>query len=277
MECEVVSSFFNAEANTISEDFTKNTGDTNKLYDDFLHIIDELNISLDHLILPSTVKCVYNPTIYARRTFEMYIKKYCNTKKSVMYFGMNPGPWGMSQTGVPFGEIGSVRDWLGIEGPVDKPPHEIPARPVKGFDCTRTEVSGKRFWGLFKDICRTPEKFFETSFIYNYMPVQWMKSNGCNLTPGDFKTSEMEELFNICDPVFIKVLELYEVRTVVAIGKFCETRAQKATQKYLSGSSIEVLYLPHPSPRAVNNNNWNQKAMDILKKLDLMKYYQKPD
>lgn len=160
-----------------------------------------------------------------------------------------------------------------IEGPVEKPTNEISSRPVNGFDCTRTEVSGKRFWGLFKDLCGSPENFFLTSFVYNYLPQQWMKGNGCNLTPGDFRVTQMNPLFAICDPIFVKVLELYDVKTIVAIGKFCETRAQKALKQYLPESSIEVVYLPHPSPRSVNNNNWDVKAVDHLKQFDLLKHY----
>ncbi|XP_069360808.1 single-strand selective monofunctional uracil DNA glycosylase [Maniola hyperantus] len=267
MMVEVVSSFFSSEeTNKIQES-------PNDLSDEFLELADEMNEDLNEFKLPPAVKCVYNPSIYARYTFEMYARKYCNTKKKIMFFGMNPGPWGMSQTGVPFGEISSVRDWLGIEGPVNKPPHEIRERPVDGFDCKRTEVSGKRFWGLLKTICGTPVKFFETSFVYNYINQQWMKSNGCNLTPGDFKVSEMEPLYNICDPIFVKILKLYEVEIIVAIGKFCETRAQKAIKKYLPSSSIKILYLSHPSPRSVNNNNWEQKALEELKRHDLLKYY----
>ncbi|XP_049877484.1 single-strand selective monofunctional uracil DNA glycosylase [Pectinophora gossypiella] len=273
MDSEVVSSFFCKEASCNAANETCLTG-SQSICDDFLHIIDELNVLLGQFQFPSTVECIYNPTIYARHTFEMYVRKYCNTKKPIMYFGMNPGPWGMSQTGVPFGEVNSVRDWLGIQGPVGKPPKEISARPVKGFDCTRTEVSGKRFWGLFKDICVVPDKFFETSFVYNYIPQQWMKNNGCNVTPGDLKTQQMENLFNICDRVLIKVLELYEVKTIVAIGKFCETRAQKAIKKYMSGSPVQILYMPHPSPRAVNNNNWDQKAIACLKNQNLLQFYQ---
>ncbi|XP_045776673.1 single-strand selective monofunctional uracil DNA glycosylase [Maniola jurtina] len=264
---EVVSSFFSSEETNLIQK------SPNDLSDEFLELADEMNEALNEFNLPPAVKCVYNPSIYARYTFEMYARKYCNTKKKIMFFGMNPGPWGMSQTGVPFGEISSVRDWLGIEGPVNKPPHEIRERPVDGFDCKRTEVSGKRFWGLLKTICGTPENFFKTSFVYNYINQQWMKSNGCNLTPGDFKVSDMEPLYNICDPIFVKILKLYEVEIVVAIGKFCETRAQKAIKKYLPSSSIKILYLSHPSPRSVNNNNWEQKALEELKRHDLLKYY----
>ncbi|XP_028038648.1 single-strand selective monofunctional uracil DNA glycosylase isoform X2 [Bombyx mandarina] len=209
----VVSSFF-------SEPKTNKHSST--IAEDFLFYIDELNQQLDDFKTPASVQCVYNPTKYARECFETYVKKYCNTKKRIMYFGMNPGPWGMSQTGVPFGEISSVRDWLGIKGSVGKPPLEIKSRPVNGFDCKRTEVSGKRFWGLFKNLCGEPNNFFESSFVYNYLPEQWMKNNGCNLTPGDFK----------------------------------------------------VIYMPHPSPRAVNNNNWDDKALHCLKQNNLLHFYQ---
>ncbi|KAJ8724015.1 hypothetical protein PYW07_007995 [Mythimna separata] len=158
-----------------------------------------------------------------------------------MYVGMNPGPFGMSQTGVPFGEIRSVRDWLGISGPVEKPPIEIRKRPVNGFDCNRSEVSGRRFWGLMKSLCGTPENFFKTSFVYNYLPQQWLTAEEAkNLTPEDFKKREVQELYNICDPVFHKVLELYEVEKIVAIGRFCETRAKETLKRYTSSRSIEV-------------------------------------
>lgn len=91
METVVVSSFF---PQTSKQKTSEN------LCEDFLDLIDELNDSLESFNLPATVHCVYNPTVYARATLEMYIKKYCNSKKPIMYFGMNPGPWGMSQTGV---------------------------------------------------------------------------------------------------------------------------------------------------------------------------------
>ncbi|XP_050667915.1 single-strand selective monofunctional uracil DNA glycosylase [Leptidea sinapis] len=261
---EVTSVFFASDTNEEPND---------DLCDEFLNIIENYNESLTQLFLPSKVKHVYNPTIYARETFETYIRKYCSSKKKIMFFGMNPGPWGMSQTGVPFGEISSVRDWLCIEGQVDRPPNENEFRPVKGFQCTRTEVSGKRFWGLFKKLCHTPENFFKTSFVYNYINQQWMTSSGCNITPSDFKMSEMEPLYNIGDLVLANVLRLYEVDTVVAIGRFCLLRAQKAISQYILLKNVKIVYMPHPSPRVVKNNNWEEKALHCLKSHDLLQYY----
>ena len=36
-------------------------------------------------------------------------------RKEAVFLGMNPGLWGMAQTGVPFGTVSLVRDWMGIE------------------------------------------------------------------------------------------------------------------------------------------------------------------
>ncbi|XP_047511589.1 single-strand selective monofunctional uracil DNA glycosylase [Pieris napi] len=267
---KIVSAFFASPQSYRSEEVEDNDDD---ICEEFLKIIGDYNESLKNIKLPETVTHVYNPTIYARDTFEMYIRKYCNTKKKIMFFGMNPGPWGMSQTGVPFGEISSVRDWLGIEGCVGKPLEENAARPVRGFDCTRTEVSGKRFWGLFKKLCGFPEVFFETSLVYNYINQQWMNSKGCNITPADFKMSQMESLYNIGDLVFANVLRLYGVETVVAIGRFCLVRAQKAISQYILLKNVKVIYLPHPSPRVVNNNDWEERAISCLRNNNLLQYY----
>ncbi|XP_045502500.1 single-strand selective monofunctional uracil DNA glycosylase [Colias croceus] len=258
---EVVSAFFTFE-------------EEKEISDDFIRIIENYNELLENFKIPATIKHVYNPTVYAEYTFRMYVKKYCNTKKKIMFFGMNPGPWGMSQTGVPFGEVSSVRDWLGIEGPVQKPLNENEARPVNGFKCTRTEISGKRFWGLFNKLCGVPENFFKTSFVYNYINQQWMNSKGCNITPADFKVSDMEPLYSMGDCVLADVLRLYEVETIVAIGRFCLTRAQKTISQYAL-QNIKVVYLMHPSPRVVNNGNWEQRAIECLRSHDLLKYYNK--
>ena len=64
---------------------------------------------------------VYNPHEYARTPHNRYVRAYGNSRKVVLFLGMNPGPFGMAQTGVPFGDVESVRDWLGIVGPVSRP------------------------------------------------------------------------------------------------------------------------------------------------------------
>ena len=57
---------------------------------------------------------VYNPLEYAIRPHRLYIRRFADGPRRVVFLGMNPGPYGMAQTGIPFGEITHVRDWLGL-------------------------------------------------------------------------------------------------------------------------------------------------------------------
>src|SRR5262245_8953939 len=79
---------------------------------------------------------VYNPLIYARAPHELYLERWGETPKEVLLLGMNPGPFGMAQTGVPFGDVAMVRDFVGVSAEVGRPEQEHPARPVLGFRCT---------------------------------------------------------------------------------------------------------------------------------------------
>ena len=124
-------------------------------------IARELSRKLSPLVFSSPVTHVYNPLEYAWKPHKQYLETYGVGRREVILFGMNPGPWGMAQTGVPFGEVQIVRDWLGIQGPVNKPANEHPKRAIEGFNCRRSEVSGARLWGFIRDTFKTPEKFFE--------------------------------------------------------------------------------------------------------------------
>lgn len=153
-----------------------------------LNIAKQLNQRLQSLTFKSPIEFVYNPVEYAFNLHEQYINTYCKSTKEIIFIGMNPGPFGMCQTGVPFGDINHVKDWLGIDGVLlSKPENECPNRPILGLSCTRQEISGQKFWGLFEKICGTPENFFKSAFVYNYCPLAFMKNNGANVTPNNIK------------------------------------------------------------------------------------------
>ena len=156
------------------------------------------------------VAWVYNPLRYARAGHEAYLARYGGGRRRVLFVGMNPGPWGMAQTGVPFGEVRAVRDWLGICVPVDRPEHEHPRRPVLGFACPRSEVSGRRLWGLMREAFGTPEEFFAGHFVANYCPLLFLDAGGTNLTPDRLRAAERDRLFGLCDDHLAGLLELFE-------------------------------------------------------------------
>lgn len=210
------------------------------------------------------VAYVYNPLVYARAPYREYLRRYGRGRKEVLFFGMNPGPFGMAQTGVPFGAVSHVRDFLGIEGRVSRPGREHPKRPVLGFACPREEVSGARLWGFVRDRFGTPERFFARCFVANYCPLLFLEASGRNRTPVELPAAERAPLLAACDAALRRTAAALRPRLVVGIGRFAEARAREA----LAGSGIAVAALPHPSPASpAANRGWSQAAGRVLRDL----------
>ena len=217
-------------------------------------ITDELVAALSPLTFSEPVTHVYNPLIYARAAWDSYCEKYGQGPRKVLALGMNPGPFGMSQVGVPFGEIEHVRDWLGIHAPIGKPPIEHPERPILGFDCPRSEVSGRRLWAWAKETYGTPESFFETFFITNYCPLVFMEGpNGRNRVPEKLPKAEREPVFAACDVALRQTVELMQPEYIVGVGKFAEKKARQV----VGDLGITIGSVPHPSPASpLANRGW---------------------
>jgi single-strand selective monofunctional uracil DNA glycosylase len=196
---------------------------------------------------------VYNPLEYAREAHLEYLARFMSSPKEVVLLGMNPGPWGMAQTGVPFGEVELVRDWLGIEASVGRPAVEHPKRPVLGFGCTRREVSGRRLWGWARDRFETPRAFFTRFAVGNYCPLAFMAESGRNLTPDRLPASDRAALFEACDEALRATMDRLRPAWVVGIGRFAEQRARAALQ----GLDLQVGRALHPSPASpAANRGW---------------------
>lgn len=206
---------------------------------------------------------VYNPLVYARAPHEMYLQRYGEGAKGrVLLVGMNPGPFGMAQTGVPFGDVAMVRDFIGIESKVLRPEREHPARPVTGFACTRSEVSGTRLWGWARDRFHTPERFFGRFFVLNYCPLVFMEEGGKNRTPDKLPASEQTQLTLACDRALAAMVATLAPSLVVGVGAFAEQSARRA----LAGSSVRVGVVLHPSPASPKaNSGWARIAEEQLR------------
>jgi len=207
---------------------------------------------VEELAFPS-VPFVYDPLVYAREPHEAYLRRWgARAPRELLLLGMNPGPFGMAQTGVPFGDVAMVRDFVGITGRVGKPPHEHPRRPVTGFDCRRSEVSGTRFWGWARSRFETAEHFFARAFVANWCPLVFMEETGRNRTPDKLPASERAPLFAACDDALVRIVEELRPRLVVGVGRFAEQRARAAL-----GGDVEIGWILHPSPASpAANVNW---------------------
>lgn len=213
------------------------------------------------LSFSSPVAYVYNPLEYAFRPHRRYLERFGEGKKRVVLMGMNPGPFGMAQTGVPFGAVEQVRGFLGIEEPVGRPSREHPKRPVEGFACRRNEVSGARLWGAIAARHKRPEAFFRHHLVVNYIPLLFLEESGRNLTPDKIKKPEREPLEAISDEHIRRVVEILEPEWVIGIGAF----AKKSAARAVRGRDVKLGTIPHPSPASpAANRDWAGLARAAL-------------
>lgn len=204
---------------------------------------------------------VYNPLRYAWQPHRLYLERYAATRKRVVFLGMNPGPWGMAQTGVPFGEIDAVKNWMGIEAPVDIPFPEHPKRPIVGFACEKSEVSGRRLWGLFSERYPNASDFFSEHFVLNYCPLVFMEESSRNRTPDKLPVAESGPLFEACNLHLRRCVELLQPEWIVGVGAFALAQAKAA----LEGIDIQYGKVLHPSPASpAANRGWSPAATKQL-------------
>jgi single-strand selective monofunctional uracil DNA glycosylase len=220
-----------------------------------------LSTAVDSLSFAPPVSHVYNPLDYAWDVHRRYLERYGNGRRRVVFLGMNPGPFGMAQTGVPFGEIASARDWLGLAGPVGQPRVPNPKRPVEGFACRRSEVSGQRLWGLFRARFGTAEAFFGEHFVANYCPLVFFEG-GRNLTPDKLPAAEQRPLLAACDTHLRTLVETLAPEWVIGIGRWAQERAVLALAQQPGLQFGRVL---HPSPASpAANRGWADAATQQL-------------
>ncbi len=239
---------------------------------------DDLRESIDRLTFRDPVTHVYNPLRYAWKAHQAYLRKAPRGRADAVFLGMNPGPWGMAQTGVPFGEISFVRDFVGIRTDIDKPDREHPKRRIEGFDCQRSEVSGRRFWGYLQSRFGTSAEFFKKNFVINYCPLIFMEASGRNRTPDKLPAEEREVLQGLCDRHLNRVLSVLKPNVVVAVGTYAEaclgrclasppwtpgkptaksSKSSRPSAPPSTGHSWRIARILHPSPASpAANRDW---------------------
>lgn len=224
----------------------------------------DLSAAAARLKFRAPVACVYNPLEYAWPAHESYLERFAARRKRVIFLGMNPGPFGMAQTGVPFGEVAAVGNWMGIRSGVSQPRCVHPKRPIQGFACTRSEVSGRRLWGLFADRFGTADEFFADHFVANYCPLVFMDEGGRNLTPDKLPVAESEPLYAVCDLHLRALVSTLQPEWLIGVGDFAEKRARLV----LPASTVRIGRILHPSPASpAANRGWDAAAAKQLRAL----------
>ena len=206
-----------------------------------------LSAACENMQFGAPVSHVYRPLQYAWEPHRAYLQKYAAAPKRALFLGMNPGPWGMAQTGVPFGEVAAVRGWLKIGGNVSAPANAHPKRPVLGFACPKSEVSGRRLWGLFAARYPRAADFFAGHFVLNYCPLLFLAADEkrcANITPDKLSAAEKKALFAACDNFLRAAVAELKPEFLIGVGGFAEARLQNL----FGGGGAAIGKILHPSP-----------------------------
>jgi single-strand selective monofunctional uracil DNA glycosylase len=225
-----------------------------KLLDNALDLRD----AMERLTFKKPVAYVYNPLMYAWEGHRQYIEKFVDGPRDILLVGMNPGPWGMAQTGVPFGEVNLVKTWMGIDAKIGRPKREHPARPVLGFDCKRSEVSGTRMWGTISKKFPAAKDFFAHHYVIGFCPLLFLEESGRNLTPDKIAKHDRAPLEKACAEHLGVLIDVLKPKTIVAIGGY-------AAKRIATVSDLPIVTMPHPSPASPQaNRDWAGLARKAL-------------
>ena len=241
--------------------------------DEVLAAARELSDEMNALHFSPPVACTYNPLDYAWAGHEAYVRRFASTPKQVLYLGMNPGPFGMAQTGVPFGEIPAVTLWMGITASIGQPPVTHPKRPIQGFSCPRSEVSGRRLWGLFEQLYGPAPVFFEHAYVANYCPLIWMSESGANIPPAQLPREQATRIDAACQRHLVRLIRALRPTCLIGVGAYAMQQLQIAADT-ITESSITLGSILHPSPASpLSNKCWPDKPreqiIDLLRRASL--------
>ena len=102
-----------------------------QLKDAALRLSEDCDRGINRILKHKLVAHVTNPLDYAWAYHEQFIDKWSVFGATTLLLGMNPGPYGMAQTGVPFGATAMAREILQIEErDVRTPPGAHQKRPI---------------------------------------------------------------------------------------------------------------------------------------------------
>lgn len=234
--------------------------------DALLAAAQKLSREVGGMSFSAPVTHIYNPLTYAWGCHEQYLRRFGEGSKRIVFLGMNPGPFGMTQIGVPFGEIAAARDWMHLDAAIDKPEQENPARPIEGWACSRSEVSGRRLWGLFADRFGSAQAFFAGHFVANYCPLAFLAA-GRNITPDKLLPVEAAPLFAACDAHLVELVRATDAEWVIGIGAFAEAQARRALVQL---PHVRIGRVLHPSPASpAANRGWAEQATRQMQALGL--------
>jgi len=165
---------------------------------------------------------VWNPALYALDIYQEYLTKFPPEPGAILALGLNPGPYGMAQTGIPFTDCRTASGALGMEMTIPgKAPDDLISRLKKANGkwrgtYERSSLGMYRFlilaWGDIKTAYRN-------WFVGNPCPLLFLDPERWNVTPADPRLRRMKEVGELRQRAVIGFSEILNPRGIVCFGK----------------------------------------------------------
>ncbi|XP_037927861.1 single-strand selective monofunctional uracil DNA glycosylase-like [Teleopsis dalmanni] len=240
------------------------------LWQQFYEIEKELNEKLRHYRAPiEDITHIYNPVEYAADLHCEYLRKYLDRPKRVVFLAVHPEQNGMAQTGVPFGNVSTVRDMMKLCGEVKQPNRLHPKHPVLGLNCHINEPSGVRFWGLMDKIAGSLDTFSEQCFVHTFCPLLFFNEYGRTIEPCVLPFEIKYPMRDLLVEALCKEMKLVQPEIIVVTGNYVYNGLQRSE---LYAKTLLVMTNPHPW--VPNNHNWVRRSERWLYQYDIVKYLQ---
>jgi single-strand selective monofunctional uracil DNA glycosylase len=225
---------------------------------------------------------VLNPGRYGERWHARFRRAYPMSPRPLLVFGLNPGPYGMAQTGVPFTDLkrlesalpGLWKDLVASGEPVTRPGL---APPSLARHLTRTfESSSVRVYRFLERAYGRPELALREVVFVNPCPLLFIDpETGANRTPADLpralrarKAAELVHAFEeLRRATVLEAVAELEPRGAILLGRDVAAAVGEALRAALGARS--VVEWEHPA-RAVPET-WSRGLADELRKRGLLR------
>lgn len=182
---------------------------------------------------------VWNPQLYGLPLYRRFAEGHLPAKPgALLAFGLNPGKYGMSQTGIPFTDVTRAAQ-IGI--PLE-PPGVAPVSLRPFLKSYRVERSSASVYGLLDEVWGSPREGWRAMWALAPCGLLFLEKEGENVTPADARLKR-DDVLALRLRVIRESVALAKPRGVLLLGQDVARVAADAL------ADQDVLVVDHPVAR----------------------------
>ena len=192
---------------------------------------------------------VWNPPLYTEEIYRRFLQRYPPKPSPILLLGLNPGPHGMAQTGIPFTDCRTASQLLDISLPIPgKAPTDLARRlkkPTGRWRSTyeRSSLGIYRFLRLGWN--NSLEDAFARVYFANPCPLLFLTAEGKNVTPADPILKRLPEIADLRREAVRRSGALLAPSSVVCLGSDAFSVMGKAASELVGPENVHAY--PHPA------------------------------